>query len=461
MTRLPIRTRLTLAYVAVLAAATVVLTGAAWWLMRTSMQRAADASLADRVAGTRRFIAAAQHGLPPDELQDEFQEFADLTRGEALLEVWDDKGRTLCRPALTGWETLHPPISGAEDLRVAAIDILGRPYRAIETRLELDGETFHLKAAVPMALEYAALSRFGWLLAAVVPAVMLLAAAGGFWLSGRALAPVDRMTRDVQQISVGDPGRRLDVPAADDELRRLAETFNDMLARWQRAFAEMARFTADASHELRTPVSLARTTAEVALARPRTIEGYQAALSEVLACTERMTILVDDLLSLARSDAGVEAAAVTPVELGDLAREAVHELQPARRSSRPRAAHDAARATAHRVRQPHVAAAPPADSAGQRREVHAGSRIRLAADFNTSQRASSGAVGAHRGAGHRSRDRSRRSPRVFDRFYRGAPAREMAPDGSGLGLSIARMIVDRHHGTIAVSDPPSGPGLQS
>jgi signal transduction histidine kinase len=91
------------------------------------------------------------------------------------------------------------------------------------------------------------------LLTALVPGVLVFAAAGGFWISGRALAPVDRITRDVKSISWRNLDRRLDEPAADDELRRLAVTFNDMLGRIQLAAAEMARFTADASHELRTP----------------------------------------------------------------------------------------------------------------------------------------------------------------------------------------------------------------
>jgi len=99
----------------------------------------------------------------------------------------------------------------------------------------------------------------------MVPAVLLVAAAGGFWLSGRALGPVDRMTRDVRAISVHQLSRRLEVPAADDELRRLATTFNDMLARLEASVADMARFTSDAAHELRTPVTLMRATAELAL----------------------------------------------------------------------------------------------------------------------------------------------------------------------------------------------------
>ena len=262
-TPLSIRARLTLAYLAVLAVATVTLAGA-WWLFYTSMTQAADASLAERVEGTRQFIDATEHELPPEELSDEFGEFASLTRGETLLEVSDETGRVLCRPALAAWNAeriVATPAAG-----VVAASIGGDPYRALSTSLAVGAHRYRVTTAIPMRTEYAALRRFGWLLTALVAAVMPIAAAAGFWLSGRALAPVDRMTRDVQRISVSDPSRRLEVPAAGDELSRLAGTFNDMLVRWQSAFADMVRFTADASHELRTPISLTRTTAELALA---------------------------------------------------------------------------------------------------------------------------------------------------------------------------------------------------
>jgi HAMP domain-containing protein len=247
MSGVSIRTRLTAGYLAVLAVATLALAGGAWYLMRASMTRAADASLAARLAGTRHFIDAAQRELPKEELLDEFQEFADLTSGETLLEVTDDNGRRLCHPALAGWDALPARSPSASDGRPFQTDIGGQPYRALTTSLDVGGHRYQVTTAIPMSTADAALHRFGWLLAGLVPAVLLFSTAGGFWLSGRALAPVDRMTRDVQQISVSDPSRRLDVPPAGDELSRLAETFNGMLVRWQRAFADMIRFTADAA----------------------------------------------------------------------------------------------------------------------------------------------------------------------------------------------------------------------
>ena len=96
------------------------------------------------------------------------------------------------------------------------------------------------------------------------------------------------------------------MPGADDEIRRLALTFNDMLGRLQASVADMVRFTAEAAHELRTPVTLIRTTADLALTRPRTPEEYHAALTDVLVQAERMSHLVGDLLALARVAAGVE-----------------------------------------------------------------------------------------------------------------------------------------------------------
>jgi heavy metal sensor kinase len=460
MSGVSIRTRLTASYLAVLTAATLTLAGGAWYLLRASMTRAADASLAARIEGTRHFIDAVQRGLPKEELLDEFQEFADLTSGETLLEVTDEDGRRLCHPALAGWETLPARSSPSSDALPVANDIAGQPYRALSTTLEVGGHRYRVTTAIPMSTADAALRRFGWLLAGLVPAVLLIAAAGGFWLSGRALAPVDRITRDVQQISVTDPARRLDVPPAGDELSRLAETFNGMLVRWQSAFADMIRFTADASHELRTPVSLARTTAELALHRPRTSDEYRTALSDVLVQTERMSTLVDSLLTLARADAGVEPPPTTSVDLRDIARTAVHDTQPA--------------VDRHGL-QLALSVPPSAVAVSGHREslsrlvlilldnavkyTPSGGSIRLA--ISTTSNGAAPAPAAiievvDSGPGIRPEDRGR----VFDRFYRGAPAREAAPDGSGLGLSIARTIVERHGGSVRLTDPASGSGCR-
>ena len=434
MSGVSIRTRLTASYLAVLIAATLTLAGGAWYLLRTSMTRAADASLAARLEGTRHFIDAVQRGLPKEELLDEFQEFADLTSGETLLEVTDENGRRLCHPALAGWDALPARSSPSSDARPAASDIAGQPYRALSTTLDVGGHRYQVTTAIAMSTAYAALRRFGWLLAGLVPAVLVFATAGGFWLSGRALAPVDRLTRDVQRISVSDPTRRLDVPPAGDELSRLAETFNAMLVRWQQAFADMIRFTADASHELRTPVSLARTTAELALRRPRTSDEYRTALSDILAQTERMSALVDSLLTLARADAGVEPPPTTPLDLRDIARAAVHDAQPA--------------VDHHGLQLGLSVPASPVAVSGHRDSLSrlvlilldnavkytpAGGSIRIDISTPTNGAALPRAAMIEvvdSGPGINPEDLGR----VFDRFSRVAQALEAAPDGRVLGL---------------------------
>ncbi len=101
---------------------------------------------------------------------------------------------------------------------------------------------------------------------------LLMAALGGYWISRRALAPVDEITQAARSIGIQNLSRRLTVPATGDELQRLSETWNDMLARLESAVKRLSQFTADASHELRTPIALIRTTAELTLRRDRSPE---------------------------------------------------------------------------------------------------------------------------------------------------------------------------------------------
>jgi HAMP domain-containing protein len=334
-----IRARLTIWYLAVLALATVMLAAGSSWLVRRSMVEAADATLTSRIEGTRQFIATLEREvMPADErgdhdrarheknsaqMQDEFREFVELTFGEALLEVADASGLVLCKPTVPGWDALPEvrDIGTAPSPLVAADrDLPGRPVRVAAGRFKIGSRVYHLIAALPMAPAYDALQRFHWWLAGLVPAVLLVAGLGGYAISRRALAPVDRMARAAQAITVKNLDHRLEVPAADDELRRLAVTFNEMLGRLQAAVAEMTRLTAEASHELRTPVALIRATAEVAIGRDRPAADYKQALADVLDHAERMSTLVGDLLMLARSDAGVEPQERVSLDLRQVVR---------------------------------------------------------------------------------------------------------------------------------------------
>src|SRR5262249_38049694 len=143
-------------------------------------------------------------------------------------------------------------------------------------------QTFEVHAAVPTEPFDQALDRFRLIEKETLPLLVLLASLLGYWLSGRSLAPVDRIIRTAEQIGVENLSRRLEVPKPRDELRRLTETLNAMLGRIETSFRRITQFTADASHDLRTPVAVMRTTAEIALRRPRTEAEYRDALARIL-----------------------------------------------------------------------------------------------------------------------------------------------------------------------------------
>ncbi len=456
-----IRARLTAWYVGALAVATLTLAGASWGLSTQSVLRAADVNLEARLQGVRDFLDNPRTRLTVASLRDEFGEYAELTRGEALLEVVDGSGTVLCQPSVPGWAGLAGREAPATSANVAPHDrLIGRsPFRIASARLEAHGRTYDVTVAAPMGAAYDALDRFHRLLLWLVPLVIALGGAGGYWVSRRALAPVDQITRAVQAITVHRLDRRLELPPADDELRRLASTFNTVLARLESAISDIVRFTADASHELRTPVSIIRTTAELALRHERAPEEYRAALTDVSGQSRHMSELVDDLLLLARTDAGIEPPATAPVDLCEVASEAGREIaELARRKSVSLSVHVPAgplmvsgdRVSLQRLLLILLDNAVKYSPEGGRVTFRVG-------EAGTARTGSSAFVAiSDNGIGVDPADRSR----LFERFYRGARARQHAPDGTGLGLAIARTIVDRYNGSIALASEDGGGGCE-
>src|SRR5262249_37582050 len=170
-----------------------------------------------------------------------------------------------------------------------------------------------------------ALRRFQWTLLLSIPLLLAIASGAGFWVSRRALEPVDRITRAARSISIQNLSDRLEVPSTSDELARLSETLNEMLARLDSAVHRMMQFTADASHELRAPIALIRTTAELSLRKERSAADYHEAMSQVLAESERMSQLVESLLLLARADSGADGLRLEPIDMAESVRQACEE----------------------------------------------------------------------------------------------------------------------------------------
>ncbi len=158
---------------------------------------------------------------------------------------------------------------------------------------------------------------------------VMLAATGlvGWFLTKAALRPVDLVTRQARRISAERLNLRIDVPETQDELKRLAETFNEMLDRLERAFRRLRQFSAAASHELRTPLTAMKGELEITLRRPRTSEEYAQTLQTHLESVNEMQHTVEQLLALARSETGEGAVSWNPIDLGDLIRHSVKSVQ--------------------------------------------------------------------------------------------------------------------------------------
>ena len=167
-----------------------------------------------------------------------------------------------------------------------------------------------------------------WSLFFLIPLSMLIAGSGGYWLANRALRPVDHLIRLAREIEATNLSRRLPAPRTQDELGRLVDTFNQMISRLEGAFELMRRFTADASHQLQTPLTVMRSTVEVAIERPRTPENYRRILADIHEEILRMSRLVGDLLLLARADAGSLEFQRGAIQLDELIAEAVDAMRP-------------------------------------------------------------------------------------------------------------------------------------
>lgn len=277
------------------------------------------------------------------------------------------------------------------------------------------------------------------------PLVLVVVAVTSLWFVGRALAPVEAIRRRVDEVSARDVEARVPVPGSGDEIARLAETMNAMLARLHGAAAAQRSFVADASHELRSPLATIRATTELATAHPEVLEWTSAA-GTVLEETDRLERLVGDLLLLARSDehglvmrlGEVDLDDVVTAEASRLRRNGVADVVVDVRSVRARGD------VQHLVR----AVRNLTDNAAH----HAASRVELRL------RAEAGSARlevADDGPGIPAAEREH----VFERFVRLDDSRVRSSGGTGLGLAIAREVARAHGGDVWVAEPsPAEPG---
>lgn len=290
------------------------------------------------------------------------------------------------------------------------------------------------------------------LLALGIPFTLLAASAGGWFLATNALAPIDRITRAAQKISANDLHQRLNLELSNDEVGRLAGTFDKMLARLEDAFERQKRFIADASHEMRTPLTILKGDVEVALNRPRTAEAYRQTLEMVNQTADRLTALVQELFMLARTDNNQYPMVLEDLNLTQLLMDEVANLMPRAVS----------KGIALNLDTP--------DSLPIKADAAKLDRIFINLIDNAIKYSDSGGVVnvtadtqngyacvsiADTGSGIP----AEHIARLFDRFYRVDKARsrnaaDSTSSGAGLGLSIVQSLVQLHGGRIEVTSQP-------
>lgn len=439
----PIRARLTALYFVVLALSFV----AFFWVSDLGFRHSIDATV-DNASRTnletvRRLVSASSSLHEESKLREELIRLAGLWANGALFEVADSKGNWIFRQQQ--FLRIYPPLPQIRGTGIwfATTNLDALQYRIALQRVSVGNELYEIHAAVPTEPFDQALDHFRLMEQEILPLLVILASVLGYWLSGRSLAPVNRIIETTTLIGAQNLSSRLEVPKARDEIRQLTETLNAMLSRIEASFKRITQFTADASHDLRTPMAVIRATAEITLRKTRTQEEYRRALSTILETSVDTSELLENLLTLARADAGAAGMEMRRLDL-------VAHVQKARERGALLGIEKALDVTATTPREPVWIKADAIavdrlllillDNAVKYSPSGGRCEIALSQSENRAEITVSDS-----GAGIPQEELNN----IFDRFYRVDRARSKNTGGAGLGLAIARWIAEMHGGTIA------------
>lgn len=442
--RASISLRLTFWFACIFFSGWVLFGATMWFNLKRTLTGERYTTLSRRIDRLENLLQATQKESPADRVQD-FRDFAHAT-GNGLAEVFRaDGSHAYPSPSVAAADFPWPkPPAGTEEqfVHAQAGDL---PYWVLVRPFTLGAEHVYLMAAAPETGNIIVLERFWKGLLASAPLLLLISSVGGYWLSRRALKPVDRITATARSISIRNLSERVPEIKTGDELQRLVDTCNAMLARLESAVNQIKQFTADASHELRGPLSFVRTVAEVGLRDPHINKQSRQAFEEIVEETAKAAALLEEMLVLARADAGGADAVLEPQNLADV-------IQAACEIARPIAQERSLVLSVSLEEKKPVLVL--GDFSALRRllwilldnalkftQPHGQIEVAL---HSTGEQAT--VVVRDSGAGIP----EEALPYIFDRFYRADPSRSQV-EGTGLGLAIAKWIADLHHADLSVA----------
>lgn len=444
MRRLPIHVRLTAWYLLSLTLIIALFAAGTWYAMKVSMYHSVDLDLGYRMQAVVPFIES--HSLDtPESFHKTFANSSDSSIVGVFVQIADARSNVLYESDVLSAHQVpvFPKAAPDGSISQTTVSERGWPVRVASKQVTVNGTELTVHVVEPLRDLLSSLDQLTLYFAALVPIALLLTATAGYWISRRALAPVEQIRREADAIDPTDLTARLHVPRIDDELGRLVRTLNSMLSRIEAGFRSVEQFTADASHELRAPLAFMITAGDVSLRRPRTQEELTDVLGKVIAEARRMSKLVEGLLALARGDAQQLAFTQEHVDLTAMLAEVTEKLEPAA-------------AEKGLV----VIATVPHESIyvdGVASDLH---RLFLILLDNAIKYTDDGEIELTLSVEHAEVSvtvsdagigiEPASLPHIFDRFWRADKVRSRAEGGVGLGLSLAAQIVQRHHGSIAV-----------
>jgi heavy metal sensor kinase len=409
----------------------------------TSLDRDVETVEGDLNTGSDGRVELTSHEGEADEDEDQ---------GGYLLEVLAADGAVLYRSPQLNGQALGPisrgPAVQGRDEPISMRLGSGELVRTITRKHHLpDGRLTIVRLAVSEEPYWREFWEMAGILGIGLPIVVVLVFITGYLLAGRALSPVDVMAKRAAQITADHLNERITIPNPEDELGQLGTAFNATLARLESSFEQLRRFTADASHELRTPLTAIRSVGEVALSKRGSESYYRDTIGSMLEETNRLTKLVDSLLTMSRADAGRVPLHFSPVSLLELAKESssllevlAEEKNQSIRFEGSNAIHVNADRTILRQALVNLI-----DNAVKFSPENGIIQVRVSGDAADAiveiQDNGPGIPAEHKA-------------RIFERFYRVDKARTRQEGGTGLGLSIVEWAVSVHRGTVEVDCEP-------